>query len=525
MKTLITFLVFFVLLTPQVFAQFDSLIFKKHIYIDRLRNDLYPLGDQNGDGYDDFMIYDCFEGKAKIFFGGNPIDTIPVMEISCPDPGALYFAVIDLNDDGVKDIVITNSRVSPIGNLTRVYYGGSFLDTIPNISFNAPEGATVLTNPVVLKDYNGDGREELVFYDGNLPYTEKQFGTFYFYNTGAVFDTIPEYILMGDSVTGKRFNHFYGSNEDIDGDGKADFTAFGSFNGKDFREFYKGNENFDLTPEIVFKKNEHTFQLDWMKLIKNVTGGQNAQILTTDYNNTYPFYYINTIWNGSFPIDTIPDIGINTQNQGLIIPMTFVNDFNGDGYNDLLGRTGAAQVKLWLGGNTFTEVAVKTWGSHSVDFAITALRDIGDIDGDGVQDIAIGLGSAIGNEPCGRMGIVYIFKGDTSVKGDTTTGIGLLSPEQPKDYYLEEPYPNPFNSETKIIYVTKALCKVEITMYDVLGKEKGVLLNEEKEAGVYHLSINAEKLKLTSGVYFIKAKFIQSNNTVIQQTKKIIYLK
>ena len=64
------------------------------------------------------------------------------------------------------------------------------MDTIPDLRFNFPEGSSG-GFPYVIKDYNGDGRVELAIIDPNLPYSEKQYGTFYFYNTKAIFDTIP----------------------------------------------------------------------------------------------------------------------------------------------------------------------------------------------------------------------------------------------------------------------------------------------------------------------------------------------
>ena len=63
-----------------------------------------------------------------------------------------------------------------------------------------------------------------------------------------------------------------------------------------FRDFYKGNKNFKLKPEVTFKQNEHVFDLQGMSLIKDLTGRKSADILAKDYNKSYPFYYINTIW-------------------------------------------------------------------------------------------------------------------------------------------------------------------------------------------------------------------------------------
>lgn len=79
-------------------------------------------------------------------------------------------------------------------------------------------------------------------------------------------------------------------------------------------------------------------------------------------------------------------------------------------------------------------------------------------------------------------------------------------------------YPNPFNPVTKIKFSLPEDSHVEIKVYDVLGREVAVLLNEEKGAGYHEIKFDANDLP--SGVYFyiIKAgKFTD--------VKKIILLK
>jgi len=88
------------------------------------------------------------------------------------------------------------------------------------------------------------------------------------------------------------------------------------------------------------------------------------------------------------------------------------------------------------------------------------------------------------------------------------------------DYRLSQNYPNPFNPLTKISYSIKEKSSVEISLYDLLGKEIAKLVDEEKSPGEYEIEIDANKLGLVSGVYFYKmtAKDFVS-------IKKLIYLK
>ena len=90
--------------------------------------------------------------------------------------------------------------------------------------------------------------------------------------------------------------------------------------------------------------------------------------------------------------------------------------------------------------------------------------------------------------------------------------------EIPVNYNLSQNYPNPFNPSTKINYQLPNAGNVTIKVYDVLGNEIAVLVNEEKPAGTYEVEFgNAE---LHSGVYFYR---IQSGNYV--ETKKMLLLK
>ena len=102
-------------------------------------------------------------------------------------------------------------------------------------------------------------------------------------------------------------------------------------------------------------------------------------------------------------------------------------------------------------------------------------------------------------------------------------GIEPLSQEIPKDYSLVQNYPNPFNPVTKIRFHIPAFVEttrrvVSLRIYDVLGKEIEVLVNENLKPGIYEIDWNAENLP--SGVYFYS---IITNE--FTQTKKMVVVK
>ncbi len=69
-----------------------------------------------------------------------------------------------------------------------------------------------------------------------------------------------------------------------------------------------------------------------------------------------------------------------------------------------------------------------------------------------------------------------------------------------KGYSLSQNYPNPFNPETNFEFRTADFGFVTLKIYDVLGNEAAVLVNEEKPAGRYQINFNAASL--SSGIYF-----------------------
>ena len=89
-------------------------------------------------------------------------------------------------------------------------------------------------------------------------------------------------------------------------------------------------------------------------------------------------------------------------------------------------------------------------------------------------------------------------------------------------YELAQNYPNPFNPSTKIRYIiplgTKHAVSVQLKVYDVLGNEVAILVDEEKEPGIYEVEFNS--VNLSSGVYIYRLQTAEFNST-----KKMLLLR
>jgi len=73
-----------------------------------------------------------------------------------------------------------------------------------------------------------------------------------------------------------------------------------------------------------------------------------------------------------------------------------------------------------------------------------------------------------------------------------------------ESYFATKNYPNPFNPETKITYTLKNATSVKLTVYDRLGREVIVLVDEQQGDGEHTVSFNSSNLP--SGVYFYRIK-------------------
>lgn len=91
---------------------------------------------------------------------------------------------------------------------------------------------------------------------------------------------------------------------------------------------------------------------------------------------------------------------------------------------------------------------------------------------------------------------------DSIISFTLGTITGVTNNEIPLKTDLSQNYPNPFNPSTEIKYNIAKSGFVSLKVYDILGKEVSVLVNEIQKAGEYKVRYDASAL--TSGIYFYK---------------------
>jgi hypothetical protein len=104
-----------------------------------------------------------------------------------------------------------------------------------------------------------------------------------------------------------------------------------------------------------------------------------------------------------------------------------------------------------------------------------------------------------------------------SLSWNRVTGIdGTGSRDLPKAFALLQNFPNPFNPSTVISFRLPVASNVRIVVYDILGREVSVIVNERRPAGSYAERFDASAL--ASGVYlyrFTAGGFVQTRKMIV----------
>lgn len=74
----------------------------------------------------------------------------------------------------------------------------------------------------------------------------------------------------------------------------------------------------------------------------------------------------------------------------------------------------------------------------------------------------------------------------------------------PEAFALSQNYSNPFNPSATITFELPQASEVKLGVYDMLGREVSLLVNERKNAGVHEVKFDGTGL--SSGVYFYQLR-------------------
>jgi hypothetical protein len=113
---------------------------------------------------------------------------------------------------------------------------------------------------------------------------------------------------------------------------------------------------------------------------------------------------------------------------------------------------------------------------------------------------------------------IYIFQNDRKVAGVTGERQSI-----PKEFTLEQPYPNPFNSSVKIDFVLHRTEHIRLFVYNYLGQVVRTLVDRQLSPGkhtVHWQGLDDANTNVASGVYVVRMELKDE-----QVMKKILLLR
>ena len=306
------------------------------------------IGDFNGDGVEDFVMVRNDLQQIEVFYGGSPISGEPDLTIESPiNEEYFYLASGDFNGDGEGDI----AAISRIEQL-EIYLGGSGADGQADrvISADDLSGFNNLFYLHTIGDVNDDGAEDLIaadFFEG-----QQKLAVFF---GGTPLPSVPgETIQYMEGFAAGRSAAAPG---DANGDGIDDFVVG--------RSSFSGQGPGEGQADVYFGETNPSFASPDRRLrpSKDV-GGFSSGLTEGDFNG-----------DGIGDIAVRPDFSFEADLQVSVF-------FGGSNMN--------TRVDARLPIPAATGVGRDFNGDGSVDLLSGLQEPVGDIDGNGADELVLG---------------------------------------------------------------------------------------------------------------------------------------
>jgi hypothetical protein len=368
-------------------------------YVPDFGASISAAGDVNGDGFADILISSStFADDSGIFFlylgGPGGMSTVPALTFEGRIPGdRLGFdtaAAGDVDGDGLDDIVVGTYE----GNKALVYYG--------NATYGLARVPTVLTGPAdayfgmavgPAGDVNGDGFDDVAV--GARGGVDEDGAVYVYLGTATGIETTATVLALPRRSMAEELGTDVDSAGDVDGDGYDDLVV-GSY-GSAF-VFLGGPSGIDRVADTELEALPGTLNPFTYGYQVAGAGDANGDGYDDVFFNAWGADRAYLALGSSSGMADTPDTIFTEDHPDFAYDIDGGFDFDADGYSDLLADAylyspDPGRAYLYMGGASGPSmVATGTIvGLDSEDFEDVAA--LGDVNGDGYDDVAIGTDS------------------------------------------------------------------------------------------------------------------------------------
>lgn len=185
-------------------------------------------------------------------------------------------------------------------------------------------------------------------------------------------------------------------------------------------------------------------------------------------------------------------------------------------------RDGGAEVVMERGGKVGERLGIVGDGPGKVGERLGRDGELLGKVGDSIEDTALNVVFGVGNANS------LVMQADLFSDRFTLTIEQREEENQPltpESISLYQNFPNPFNPSTVISFDLDTGGVVDLTIYNVDGREVANVLSERRSAGYHEVTFDGQGLGLASGLYFYRLRLTSDLGSSAVQVRKMTLLK